>query len=480
MRARRALASGRWDRSPGRGRWQRTTARGLWRRPAVGRAGRPVELEAQSLPAWPFVAAFGSYIIWWFVGIGDMIWPIMAAVMLVLMVRRRGLRFPRGWAIWAFFLLWATISIVECDTAGRALGALYRLAMLFAATVFAFYVYNARSTITLRTVGSAMSLFLLSAVLGGLLAMIAPELQISTPLSHVLPGALTSNSFVHELVYRSTTQWSENSWVQTDPRPSAPFVYANTWGNVFSLVFPIVLVHTVQLWREYSPRRWPVTILAVGSLIPAAATQNRGMLVGLAVIALWVGVQQARTGRTRQVLAGFVVAMTAVLVWVVSPMGRSLFSRVQTSTSTEDRLINYLETVNTLRESPLLGFGAPRPSTALWLPSLGTQGQFWTVLFSHGVVGAILFMATFVAAAVYAWRSTDTYGAVLGGIAVATFVESFYYGMTTGLMVSLVAVALLVRQRETGETTGPLRGQVSTSDRRGRSRWRVSRSHRDS
>ena len=480
MKARRALTSGRWGRSPVPGRWQRQAAQGLWRRRATGVASGAVTLEARSLPAWPFVVAFGSYIIWWFVGIGDMIWPIMAVVMLVLMARRRGLQFPPGWPIWGFFLLWATISIVECDTAGRAIGAVYRLAMLLAATVFAFYVYNARTAITLRTVGSTMSLFLLSAALGGFLAMIAPELQFSTPLSYVLPGALTSNSFVHDIVYRSTTQWSENSWVQTDPRPSAPFIYANTWGNVFSLIFPIVMVHAVQLWREYSPLRWPVTVLAVASLVPAAATQNRGMLVGLAVIALWVGIQQTRAGHTRRALAGAFAILIAALVWVVSPMGKSLFSRLQASSSTQDRLINYLETVKTLRESPLLGFGAPRPSTASWLPSLGTQGQFWTVLFSHGIVGAILFMGTFVAAAVYAWRCTDTFGAVLGGIAAATLVESFYYGMTTGMMISLLAVALMLRQRETGETTGPPRGQVSTSDRRGRSRWRASRSHQDS
>ena len=110
----------------------------------------------------------------------------------------------------------------------------------------------------------------------------------------------------------------------------------------------------------------------------------------------------------------------------------------------------------------LLGFGAPRPAAAPWLPSLGTQGQFWTVLFSHGVVGAVLFMGTFAAAVCYAWRCRDLVGAVLGGIALATLVESFYYGMTTGMMVSLVAVALLA--------------PVSTSDRRGSSLRRSSRS----
>lgn len=455
---------------PGRGRWRRAGAEMI--------AGMP-HSGAADLPAWPFIVPFAGYILWWLVGIGDMVWPIMAVVMLAIMVFRRGLRFPHGWSIWAFFLLWATISIIECDTIGRVIGALYRLAMLLAATVFAFYAYNARRTITLRAYGQTMTWFLLSTALGGFLAMVAPELQISTPLSYVLPGALKSNSFIHDFVYRSTTQWDETSWIRTDPRPSAPFVYANTWGNVFSLIFPIVLAYAALLWGERSGRRWPVTILAVVSLVPAAATQNRGMLAGLAIIVVWVGVQQTRAGHVRQVLAGAGLAVLAIAAWVVSPMGRSLFSRVEESTSTEDRLINYLETVNEVWSSPLLGFGAPRPSASSWLPSLGTQGQFWTVLFSYGIVGAALFVGTFIAAAVYAWRCKDAFGAVFGGVAAATLVESFYYGMTTGMMISLVAIALMVRQRETGEIARPA-PLVSTSDRRGSSRWRVSRSRRDS
>lgn len=457
------------------GAWRSVPAAGRWHRTGDGPARAALRPEASALPAWPFVVAFAGYILWWVLGIGDMIWPVMALVMLALMARRRGLDFPRGWSVWAFFLVWAAVSIVECDTSGRVVGALYRLSMLLAATVFACYAYNARRTLTLRVYGGTMTWFLLSTVLGGYLAMLAPNLQIDTPLSHVLPGALTSNSFIHDFVHRSTTQWDQNAWIRTDPRPSAPFVYANTWGNVYSLILPVVLAHAALLRRERSPRRWPVAALVAVSIVPAAATQNRGMFVGLGVVALWVGLQRTRSGRLPQVLAGAAVVVVAALVWFVSPMGQSLLSRVRASTSTGDRLVNYVETLSELRGSPLLGFGAPRPAAAPWLPSLGTQGQFWTVLFSHGVVGAVLFMGTFAAAVCYAWRCRDLVGAVLGGIALATLVESFYYGMTTGMMVSLVAVALLVRWREGGGASAPS-PQVSTSDRRGSSLRRSSRS----
>ena len=129
------------------------------------------------------------------------------------------------------------------------------------------------------------------------------------------------------------------------------------------------------------------------------------------------------------------------------------------SSSTQDRASNYLETISELAESPLLGFGAPRPSASAWLPSLGTQGQFWTVLFSYGIVGAFLFIAFFVRMLPRVWRATDVYGSILGGIILATLVEQFYYGMNTGLMLSVVAVALLARHLE--EENEPLRHEAA-------------------
>ena len=53
------------------------------------------------------------------------------------------------------------------------------------------------------------------------------------------------------------------------------------------------------------------------------------------------------------------------------------------------------------------------------------------------------------------WRAKDVYGSILGGIILATLVEQFYYGMNTGLMISVVAVSLLSRHLE--EESDPLR-----------------------
>ena len=221
------------------------------------------------------------------------------------------------------------------------------------------------------------------------------------------------------------------------------------------MIFPLALIFAYVLWRERSTYRFIVLGVCALSIIPAAATLNRGMYIGLIVIVTWVGFQRLRAGAWRTVLGIIVALIVSVVAWLSTPASKSLFDRLQESSSTADRASNYLETLNELAESPFLGFGAPRPSASSWLPALGTQGQFWTVLFSYGLVGIFLFILFFLRMFPRIWRAKDVYGSILGGIMLATLVEQFYYGMNTGLMLSVVAAALLSRHLE--EENHPLR-----------------------
>ena len=285
--------------------------------------------------------------------------------------------------------------------------------------------------------------------------MAAPTLRFKTLMYYLVPRALHSNDFVKEFTKRATTQWNPSSWILSDPRPSAPFIYSNTYGNVYSLIFPLALIFAYVLWRERSKWRFIVAAVCALSVIPAAATLNRGMYIGLIVIVVWVGFQRLRAGAWRTVLGIIAAIAVGVGAWLATPASQSLLERVAASSSTEDRASNYLETLYELQQSPLLGFGAPRPSASPWLPSLGTQGQFWTVIFSYGLVGLALFLAFFLRMFPRIWRATDVYGSILGGIILATLVEQFYYGMNTGLMISVVAVALLSRHLE--EESDPIK-----------------------
>lgn len=407
------------------------------------------------LPAWPVVAAFGGYLLWWVLGVGDVVWIAAGAAALATWAGRHDIRVPVAMAAWGLFLVWVTGSLVMTDTPGRLGGAVYRLLLYGSAGILLVHVVNARRTLPLRAVTGTATAFLGAATIGGLLALAAPTLTFRTPMALAMPGSLLANDLVHDMVVRSTSQWVSTSWADLSVRPSAPFLYTNTWGNVYSLVLPLALLH---LWLVWDTRwRLPVLALVVVSVVPAAATSNRGMYLGLLVVALWVALQAVRRGRHRLAGLGLAGILVGGLVWWLSPLGQELARRVTTTNSTQDRASLYLATWQGAVASPLLGWGAPRPAEAPWLPSLGTQGQLWTTLFSHGIPGLVFFLGFLLLLLFVAARRTDAVGAVLGGVIAATLVETAYYGMSTGLMVTMLAGGLLLR----GDTvTG-----ISTPDR---------------
>src|SRR5690606_31231392 len=88
------------------------------------------------------------------------------------------------------------------------------------------------------------------------------------------------------------------------------------------------------------------------------------------------------------------VATGAVVVWL--GVGSRLEDRTTTSSSTEDRASLYRETFDRTLDSPLFGYGAPRPSVTEGLPSAGTQGHIWMVMFSHGLPALAVFLLALV------------------------------------------------------------------------------------
>ncbi|MDC4233630.1 O-antigen ligase family protein [Actinomyces sp. B33] len=403
-------------------------------------------LLVRALPAWPFVLSFAGFLAAWALGIGDLIWPVAALLMVFSWAGATNLSLPPATALWGLFLLWATASLVMNDTAGRLIGALYRVVLYASAGVIYVHLHNARRRIPIRVVTSAMTWFLLSVTAGGFLGMAFPSLVLRTPMSWVVPGALASNDLVHDMVFRRTAQWNPEAWNQVAPRPSAPFLYANQWGNVYSLVLPLAVLNIV--YARTLARRVATALVVLASFVPAAATQNRGMAIGLLVVLAWTGVQALRRGRAAPVIAGAAVLVLAALAWVVSPASEAFFHRLEASPSTTDRYELYRLTIESVLQSPLLGWGSPRPAGSAWLPSVGTQGQLWLLMQSHGFVGLGLFLAFFLVLAVRAARRTDACGAVAGGVIAATLVETVYYGMTSGLAVSMVAAALVARPEE--------------------------------
>lgn len=397
-----------------------------------------------ALPRWPFTAMLALFPLWWALGFAEMAWIPLAGCMIVLMARRGGIEVPRGFSIWLLFIVLMCASVIGIDTSGRLIGFVYRALLYVTVTVVFVYVYNARETLTLKYVLGLFTLFWLWAVLGGFAGIVLPEFSFRTPLAYILPQGLQSNELVSEMVVRRLTQYNPDSWLALDPRPSAPFLYTNGWGNVYSITLPIVVAYLTMIHRGRT--FWLLLAAIPLSLIPAFLTLNRGMFIGLAVAAAYLFVRFALSGRLREVALLSVLGVVCGAAAVMLDVGSKLTDRVETSSSTEDRANLYEETFVRTLQSPLFGYGAPRPSATDGAPSAGTQGHLWMVMFSHGFPALICFMGALAWMFFATMRTKNTALLILHTVQLVILVEVFFYGvLPNGLILTFPAAALAIR-----------------------------------
>ncbi|TFD77226.1 hypothetical protein E3T54_09060 [Cryobacterium sp. Sr8] len=398
----------------------------------------------QPLPRWPFAAMFVLFPAWWLLGLGEAVWIALAAVMLFLLVRRGGISFPRGLAIWLFFLVWMGISVIGIDTGDRLVGFAYRALLYLSVTIIFLYVYNAGASLTTRYVLGVLTVFWLVIVAGGYIGVIFPLLSIHTPLGLVLPAPISSNEMVQDMIVRRVSQYNPDGWAKLDPRPSAPFLYTNGWGNAYSMLLPIVIAYLVEVRGER--RFWWLLLAIPVSLVPAFLTLNRGMFLGLGLALVYVAVRLVIRGNGKALLGLLALAAVVAVAFATLPIAERLTHRITASSSTEDRANLYQEAFDRTLDSPWLGYGAPRPSEKDDAPSVGTQGQIWMVMFSHGFPGVVLFMGWLAWAYIRSIRERDPAGLALNTVLLVVLVESLYYGiMTAGLAIAMIAAALTMR-----------------------------------
>lgn len=414
---------------------------------SVGRSRRAhaphTSQSAGRLPAWPYTAAFVGFPVWWLLGIVDFIWIPMAAVMALYMVRARVVLTPRGFGIWLLFLVWAACSAASLTGPGQLIVFGYRYLVYLSCTILFIYIYNSRKTLTDRFVTGVLTVWWLFTVLGGYLAILFPTAVFRTPMSFVLPGALVNNEWINHMVVRRLNQYNPDSVFELDPRPSAPFLYTNNWGNVYSLLLPFVIAYLFQV--RGTKRFWYVATAIPVSFVPAVATLNRGMFLGIGIAMVYVALRMLLRRDPRGLLALLVVGCIGVGLFQVLPTAERIQERSE-SGSTADRASLYVQSFSAVRESPLLGYGRTLEPENPDLDPVGTQGQFWMILVSHGFGGAICFLGWFIVAFVLSLRRVDLIGLTANTVLFVGTIELAYYGsIPYGLPILMIAAAIALR-----------------------------------
>jgi polysaccharide biosynthesis protein PslJ len=439
--------------------------------PAPAAADRPAMEGRLSggrgpLPSWPLAWLFLGLPAWWALGLMDVIIVPLAVVMLLYLGRAGHVRVPRGFAVWLVFLFFMCGSVIELTKVTQYFTFSYRAGIYLACTVLFVYVYNSWRSISDRRILGYLVGYFAVMVAGGYLGAAFPVHRLTTPMYYLLAKEtpfLVSNQLVQSMVVRPFSQYDPTGYFQIPPRPAAPFLYANNWGNAYSLLLPLVLVFVIET-RHHTWKRRLLVLLSLSSAIPAMLTLNRGMFIGLGIVALYLGLRLAARGYLLHVvLAATVTGGIGLFLWNALHVSAGLDTRVQASNDT--RVSLYTQSLHAITASPLFGFGVPIESTSAnrWDPRVGTQGQFWMVLVSHGMIAVACFVGFFVLTAFLTFRRRDLAGKVYNAVILAGAIETLFYGLLPDGLPLMMTVAALAYRPSASERRRPLAASRPTS-----------------
>jgi O-antigen ligase len=397
---------------------------------------------------WPVPLLLAAFPLWWVLGLSALIWVVLAVPMLAWLLLRPGARIPKGFGLWLAFLFWMLLSATQLDEARRWYAFGFRAVTYLSMTVLFIYVYNQpRSALPIRRIVIALTALWAVVVCFGFLALAAPEGEITTAASLLLPASVAANPFAQDLFGAKLAQ--VQTFIGYDlPRPAAPFTYTNEWGGTLAMLTPMALAG-LSLLRSYLARNL-VRLLLVASLVPIVISANRGLWLGLAVGLVYAAVRVALRGNARSLVAivGF-LALVGGLV-TVTPLERYVGDRLAHQHSNERRSNLGEQAVRGALERPLLGYGGPRESPDLPnAPEIGTHGQLYLVLYSQGLPGTAFFVGWWLWA-LWASRRAATgpplWCHVVLLIGLLEFL--FYDMMPTQLHLMMVVAAAAWRERE--------------------------------
>ena len=365
-------------------------ARALGTAPPTVVAGTPPPAAAA------FTGLIALYPIAWALGLAPIVWAAVAVPMTIYLLKRPNVLVPRAFMLWLVFLVVVFASFLQVNSAGRIATWGLRTVWYVAATVCVVYLVNQPGRAAVRSIVRALVGFWLITMVGGWAGLLAPDVAWAGLFAKALPGVIRANSLVADLTEPAFTEIQRVGGNITLRRPAAPFAYTNNWGSTFALLTPFVLLAAAD--RRYGiPRSLAFGLLAVGS-VPFALALNRGSWLTLGIGLVYAGWLLVRKGNPRVVLGAIVFLLLALVAaagsGAIGVVSGQLEARSTDSNETRAALIE--ETIHQTMKSPLIGYGTPRPSPEVPDgPPVGTHGQMWMVMFSHGMLGVACYIGFF-------------------------------------------------------------------------------------
>ena len=416
-----------------------------------------VDDARDALPAWPVLALLWGFPVFWLLGATVIAGLGLTVVMLSYLAHHRAVRLVPGVYAFTAFVLWVVPCVTMIDSTSRLLGYAYRFSILVIVGTAFVYTISAGARLGRRQIVNGLTAVWFFTVIGGVVGLLIPEVRLSTPVGLLLPQSLSGNEYVRDLFFPPMAE-IQHPWGSPTEfvRPSAPFPYANSWGVAILLLTPVAVACFLQ---NRSRLLRIVLVLGLAAMIaPAMATSNRGMFGALVLAAVYVVVRLAIRDRAAPVLSIAVLGLAGAIVLVANGLLTQIQTRQHFGDSTGTRSSLYGETFERTLRSPLLGYGAPRPSTSEPLISAGTQGYVWMLMFSFGFVGLALFLVFLWGTTLRTWRAPGDIDVVLHSVLVVASLVIVVYGLDIMQLLTIMLIAaVLLRRRygiDTAETGG--------------------------
>ena len=403
------------------------------------------------LPAgWQMYLFFGLYPVLWVLGLSYFLWPAMAVVFCASLCLRRPVRVPPGFGLWGLFLLWMLASVIELDSSQRLMFFGWRALIYVTATALLLWVYNAsEDELPSDAVAGALTCLWAVSILGGLVGVFYPELSFHSLAQQMLPKSILSNPTVYAYVHPALAEMQFKALGHPIGRPMTFYAYTNQWAAAVGVLTPFAIITAMRARRRFT-RHLVIALLAV-SAIPVVISINRGLWIALGVALVFVTVKMTATGRSRVLLAVLGLCTVVAAVIVLSPLGGIIHERLTSQrNSNGTRSTLYQEAFSGVGRSPLFGFGSPRASayTSAGNAHVGTQGQFYLVLFSHGIPAMLCYLGWFLFTSLHALRRKRVDTILWNCVILMSFTEMMVYDfLPVTMYVVMIACGLLWRER---------------------------------
>lgn len=405
----------------------------------------------RDLPAWPVLALMWGMPLWWASGLLSFSLVVMAVPMLAFLVRRGRVALVPGVLPWVGYVAWMLPCAVMLDSLSRLLGFSVRFSQFAAAAIVLVYVVNAPRTLSVRRVLSGLTFVWVFVIVGGYLGMFFPSTTLTFTVGQLLPPSILDNQYASDLVFPSfsdvqTPYGADQPFV----RPSAPFSYTNGWGAAIAILTPAAIASAI-VRRTAKASIW-LMIGLLAAVPPAIATTNRGLFVGLIAAVGYVLFRLMLRGKWLPFI--WVSSLAAVLFTVLALSGLldAIITRQDTVDTIGGRGSLYAETFNRTLLSPILGYGAPRPSFNHEITA-GTQGMIWTAMFSFGFVGLALFALFLIGGILRTWSAPNLAALWMHSALVSAAVLSVFYGLENHLLSIFLVMGVLLRERYAARST---------------------------